>query len=128
MHPKKRVAESIGYQPGEGRLIKRHDGRFDINEFYLPDHATVSNFDKSDNVFRKHMEYLLLKKEQMDFFIARLAWIVQRPDRRCLITMASYIYVTRNQVRMGDSNDGENSRLLELYKGENGCYLQKSIS
>ncbi|WGM00043.1 DUF5906 domain-containing protein [Arsenophonus nasoniae] len=86
-HPKKQVAESIGYQPGKGRLIKRHDGRFDINEFYLPDHAKVSNFDKSDNIFLKHMEYLLPKKEQRDFFIARLAWIVQRPDRRCPITI-----------------------------------------
>lgn len=26
-------------------------------------------------------------KEQRDFFIARLAWIVQRPDRRCPITI-----------------------------------------
>lgn len=86
-HPKKQVAENTGYQPGKGRLIKHPDGRFDINEFYLPEHPKVSSFEKSDSIFLKHIEYLLPKKEQMEFFIARLAWIVQRPDRRCPITM-----------------------------------------
>lgn len=86
-HPKKQVAENTGYQPGKGRLIKRPDGRFDINEFYLPEHPKVSDFEKSNNIFLKHMEYLLPKKEQREFFIARLAWMLQRPERRCPITM-----------------------------------------
>ncbi|CDL85392.1 DUF5906 domain-containing protein [Xenorhabdus szentirmaii] len=85
-HPKKVVAETIGYRPGEGRLIRGLDGWLEINEFYLPQHPKVTNFDKVKNVFLKHMDYLLPDEKQRLFFIARLAWMVQRPARRCPIT------------------------------------------
>ncbi|PHM33308.1 DUF5906 domain-containing protein [Xenorhabdus innexi] len=85
-NPKKVVAESTGYRPGEGRLIQGLDGWLEINEFYLPPHPKVSNFEKAKNIFLKHMDYLLPNPAQKWFFIARLAWMVQRPARRCPIT------------------------------------------
>lgn len=85
-HPKKQVAESLGYQPGVGRLITRADGRYEINEFYMPQHPKTSDTRKV-TTFLDHMTYLVPDKWQREFFIARLAWFVQRPDRRCPISI-----------------------------------------
>ncbi|OTA14619.1 DNA primase [Xenorhabdus vietnamensis] len=86
-HPKKLVAEGTGYHPGKGRLIKGLDNWLEVNEFYLPEHQKVTNFAKAESIFLKHMEYLVPNKAQRLFFIARLAWVVQRPERRCPITV-----------------------------------------
>ncbi|MBD2782520.1 DUF5906 domain-containing protein [Xenorhabdus szentirmaii] len=86
-HPQKLVAESTGYHPGEGRLIRGQDNWLEVNEFYLPEHMKVTSFAKAENIFLKHMEYLIPNKAQRWFFIARLAWMVQRPARRCPITI-----------------------------------------
>jgi hypothetical protein len=86
-HPKKLVAEGTSYHPGKGRLITGLDNWLEVNEFYLPEHPKVTSFAKAKSIFLKHMEYLIPNKLQRLFFIARLAWIVQRPDRRCPITI-----------------------------------------
>lgn len=57
-HPAKQVAESTGYQPGAGRLIERPDGRFEVNEFYMPEHAKTSDTGKVAT-FLNHMTYLV---------------------------------------------------------------------
>lgn len=85
-HPSKQVAESTGYRPGAGRIIERHDGRFEINEFYMPDHPKTADTDKV-KTFLDHMAYLVPDPWQREFFIARLAWFVQRPERRCPISI-----------------------------------------
>lgn len=85
-HPAKQVAESTGYQPGVGRLIERPDGRFEVNEFYMPEHAKTSDMGKVAT-FLNHMAYLVPDDWQRRFFIARLAWFVQRPERRCPVTI-----------------------------------------
>ncbi|OMQ26888.1 DUF5906 domain-containing protein [Serratia oryzae] len=84
--PTKKVAEATGYQPGEGRLIERSDGRYEINEFYLPEHAKTADTSKVAT-FLNHMAYLVPDEWQREFFIARLAWMVQRPERRCPISI-----------------------------------------
>ncbi|KOP31935.1 DNA primase, partial [Xenorhabdus sp. GDc328] len=86
-HPKKLVAESTGYHPGKGRLIQGQDGWLEINEFYLPEHQKVANFTKAEAIFLKHIAYLVPDESQRLFFIARLAWMVQRPERRCPVTV-----------------------------------------
>lgn len=85
-HVNKKVAESTGYQPGVGRIIERHDGRYEINEFYMPDHPKSADMGKV-KTFLDHMAYLVPDPWQRDFFIARLAWFVQRPERRCPISI-----------------------------------------
>lgn len=85
-HHAKQVAESVGYQPGVGRVIERHDGRFEINEFYMPDHPKTADIGKVQT-FLNHMTYLVPDPWQREFFIARLAWFVQRPERRCPISI-----------------------------------------
>ncbi|CDG95793.1 hypothetical protein XBP1_160003 [Xenorhabdus bovienii str. puntauvense] len=86
-HSKKLVAETTGYQPGKGRIIQGQDGWLEINEFYLPEHRKVTSFEMVENIFLKHMEYLIPDEKQRLFFIARLAWMVQRPERRCPVTV-----------------------------------------
>lgn len=85
-HHAKQIAESVGYQPGADRLIERPDGRFEINEFYMPEHPPVTDTRKV-STFLNHMTYLVPDEWQRNFFIARLAWFVQRPDRRCPVTI-----------------------------------------
>ncbi len=85
-HPKKRVAECAGYQPGKDRLVQRPDGRFEINQFYMPKHKKNLNTRKTE-IFLNHMNYLVPDEWQRNFFIARLAWFVQRPERRCPISI-----------------------------------------
>ncbi len=85
-HVKKQVAESSGYQPGVGRLIERPDGRFEVNEFYMPEHSQVADTNKV-STFLSHMAYLVPDEWQCKFFISRLAWFVQMPERRCPITI-----------------------------------------
>lgn len=85
-HPAKQVAESTRYQPGAGRLIIRPDGRFEVNEFYMPEHPPVTDTRKV-SLLLDHLDYLLPDEWQRNFFIARLAWFVQRPERRCPITI-----------------------------------------
>ncbi|MDR5611254.1 MULTISPECIES: DUF5906 domain-containing protein [unclassified Arsenophonus] len=85
-HPKKQVAECAGYQPGKSRLVQRPDGRFEINQFYMPKHKKNLNTRKTE-IFLNHMNYLVPDEWQRKFFIARLAWFVQRPERRCPISI-----------------------------------------
>lgn len=85
-HPQKQVAESTGYLPGGGRLIRGDDGRFEINEFYMPEHGQSLDTSKVE-IFLNHMAYLVPDDWQRQFFIARLAWFVQRPERRCPISI-----------------------------------------
>lgn len=85
-HRDKQVAESTGYKPGAGRIIERHDGRFEINEFYMPEHPNTGDTSKLPG-FLNHMHYLVPDAWQREFFIARLGWMVQRPERRCPISI-----------------------------------------
>lgn len=85
-HRDKQVAESTGYKPGAGRIIERHDGRFEINEFYMPEHPNTGGTSKLSG-FLNHMHYLVPDAWQREFFIARLGWMVQRPERRCPISI-----------------------------------------
>lgn len=85
-HRYKKIAETTGYKPGSGRIIERFDGRFEINEFYMPEHPRTSDMSKV-STFLNHMAYLVPDAWQREFFIARLAWMVQRPERRCPISI-----------------------------------------
>lgn len=85
-HRHKKIAETTGYKPGSGRIIERFDGRFEINEFYMPEHPRSADTSKV-STFLNHMAYLVPDAWQREFFIARLAWMVQRPERRCPISI-----------------------------------------
>lgn len=85
-HRHKKIAETTGYKPGSGRIIERFDGRFEINEFYMPEHPRTPDTSKV-STFLNHMAYLVPDAWQREFFIARLAWMVQRPERRCPISI-----------------------------------------
>ncbi|EHQ4638990.1 DNA primase [Salmonella enterica] len=85
-HRYKKIAETTGYKPGSGRIIERFDGRFEINEFYMPEHPRTSDTSKV-STFLNHMAYLVPDAWQREFFIARLGWMVQRPERRCPISI-----------------------------------------
>lgn len=112
-HPAKQVAESTGYQPGVGRIIKRHDGRYEINEFYMPDHPKTADTSKVE-IFLKHLAYLVPDRWQQAFFIARLAWCVQRPERRCPISIL-HVAPTHGTGR------GWVSQLMERVLGSWNC-------
>ncbi|CCW29234.1 hypothetical protein XNC3_1220004 [Xenorhabdus nematophila F1] len=117
-HHKKLVAETTGYHPGKGRLIRGIDDWLEVNEFYLPEHQKVTNLAKAESIFLKHMEYLVPNKEQCLFFIARLAWMVQRSERRCPITML-HISVLHGTGR------GWVIQLMELLLGSWNCTRAK---
>ncbi|HCM5144767.1 TPA: DNA primase [Klebsiella aerogenes] len=85
-HRHKKIAETTGYKPGSGRIIERFDGRFEINEFYMPEHPRTQDASKV-STFLNHMAYLVPDAWQREFFIARLGWMVQRPERRCPISI-----------------------------------------
>ncbi|EKC9999322.1 DUF5906 domain-containing protein [Escherichia coli] len=85
-HRHKKIAETTGYKPGAGRIIERFDGRFEINEFYMPEHPRTADTSKV-STFLNHMAYLVPDAWQREFFIARLGWMVQRPERRCPISI-----------------------------------------
>ncbi|KNC88992.1 DUF5906 domain-containing protein [Trabulsiella odontotermitis] len=85
-HRHKKIAEDTGYKPGSGRIIERFDGRFEINEFYMPEHPRTADTNKV-STFLNHMAYLVPDAWQREFFIARLGWMVQRPERRCPISI-----------------------------------------
>lgn len=85
-HRHKKIAETTGYKPGSGRIIERFDGRFEINEFYMPEHPRTQCVEKV-STFLNHMAYLVPDAWQREFFIARLGWMVQRPERRCPISI-----------------------------------------
>ncbi|MGS2657759.1 DUF5906 domain-containing protein [Citrobacter koseri] len=85
-HRHKKIAETTGYKPGSGRIIERFDGRYEINEFYMPEHPRTADTSKV-STFLNHMAYLVPDAWQREFFIARLGWMVQRPERRCPISI-----------------------------------------
>lgn len=85
-HRHKKIAETTGYKPGSGRIIERFDGRYEINEFYMPEHPRTVDTSKV-STFLNHMAYLVPDAWQREFFIARLGWMVQRPERRCPISI-----------------------------------------
>lgn len=83
-HPDRETVRDCEYDPTGGRVIEREGLKF-VNEFNMPSFDKCSDTSRLE-VFTEHMEYLLPKKVEREWFISWIALNVQQPGRRSKVT------------------------------------------
>lgn len=87
IHKKRKSAEGAKYCPDEtAKVITDEHGLLWINEFYMPKFNYDSNEDGNLDVFFNHMDYLFPIEKERDWFIHWMAFNLQYPGKRCLVT------------------------------------------
>lgn len=132
-NPKKLIAEDLVFVPNGERLIEKN-GLTYINTYREVIHTPAIANDKL-HIFLDHMNYLAPDEFERDYFIARLAWMVQRPERRCPVTILHTSdehgtgrgWVTQVMERvLGDWNTSR-VKMYELFDSPYQNYLHETL-
>lgn len=83
-HVDRQTADDTIYRPGRPRIVRDGSGTY-INVFELAEHPDTGRTDHL-GVFFEHMAYLIPDEQEREWFVDWLAFNVQHPDRRCLVT------------------------------------------
>lgn len=97
----------IKYAPGERRFFRDDTGSRYANSFHFPDHQKNAKKAKVEytsqeriKIFLTHIKYLFPIKEEREWFMQWVAFIIQEPQDRCPIMP---IHVSRNIQGTGRS-------------------------
>jgi len=87
-HEDRKTAEGGVFRPDrDGERLVEEGGLLWINEFSMPVHDADDAVESQwAHVFDDHMDYILPVKKEREWFIDWMAFNVQYPARRCLVT------------------------------------------
>lgn len=84
-HEERKTAQGTRFDPTKGRVFEDDHGLTWVNSFHLPECRNVYDPDKL-RIFFDHMLYLIPCDVEREWFIGWLAFNLQRPGDRCLVT------------------------------------------
>lgn len=82
-HPDRQTADDTTFAPGRPRIIR--DGSVFVNTFEMAEHPDTGSTNLVGPALL-HFDYLIPCENERTWFLDWLAWNVQKPERRCLVT------------------------------------------
>ena len=113
VHEDRKSAEGEIYNPSLEPLYTDPDGVHWINSFYMPPHTETEHEDLIQPIL-DHFRYLFPIDDELDWFLDWLAWKIQNPGQRCLVTP---LHITELQ----GTGRGWVTNLIECLVGKWNC-------